>query len=85
MGEAVLTTGPVLTPNDLHQLTGYKLGSAQRRWFRDQLGFEPPTGRDGRPRITWDALNAAIADKRRRAGEAVVSVASGGPNWRRAA
>ena len=84
MAEAVLTTGPVLNADDLLALTGYKVGSAQRRWFRDQLGFEPPAGRDGRPRITWDALNAAIADRRRRAGDPVVS-GEAGPNWRRAA
>lgn len=49
----------VLSPSDLCDLTGYKTGKKQREWLRKFLGFEPPAGPDGRPRITAEAVNQA--------------------------
>lgn len=49
-----------LGPTELHELTGYKIGSKQCAWVRKQLGIEPPVGADGRPRITKEVVDRAM-------------------------
>ena len=49
-----------LTDDELIALTGYVRGSDQLRYLRDQ-GLNPFPGRDGHPRITWEAINARMA------------------------
>ena len=50
----------ILTNEDLYALTGYKRGGDQAKWMREQLGLEPAIAADGRPRLTADALTAAM-------------------------
>jgi hypothetical protein len=73
----------------LQALTGYKHGSKQVQWVRDNLGLEPMVGADGRPRLTEHIVEqAALA---RRTGGVVQTpagrsgVSSWTPNWTKAA
>ena len=50
----------LLTPNDLVDVTGYTRGADQARVLREQ-GYHPMPGRDGHPRITWEAIHARMA------------------------
>lgn len=78
----------MLTPAELHTLTGFKTGSRQARWVRENLGLEPMVGADGHPRLTWAIVEqAALA---RRIGPEPAPGAGGvssgpQPTWRRAA
>lgn len=75
---------------ELHRLTGYKHGSRQARWVRENLGLEPMISADGHPRLTWLIIEqAALA---RRVGARVQTPAGGTglsspftPNWKKAA
>ena len=70
-----------LTPQELKDLTGYKMASKQVAWVRDQLGINAPVGADGRPRLTWEVVNAATLG--RHASAATVTSAGVSPNWSR--
>ena len=52
-------TPALLTDADLADLTGVEQPAAQIRVLREH-GLHPIVRRDGRPRITWAALDAAI-------------------------
>ena len=77
-----------LDSTELHELTGYKNGSTQARWVRENLKLEPMLGADGRPRLTWLIVEqAALA---RRIGSTSTATASGvslafTPKWKKAA
>lgn len=49
----------LLTDEDLRDLTGVEQPAAQLRVLRDN-GLHPIVRRDGRPRITWTAVDAVI-------------------------
>lgn len=68
-----------LDKSALFDLTGFKIGSKQAAWIREQLGIEPPMGADGRPRITEEVVNQAMLA--RRPGGVDTSSPSGQPNW----
>lgn len=68
-----------LSGEELHKLTGYKIGSKQRAWLREQLGLEPAMGADGRPRVTEEVVNQAMLA--RRPGAAHTQPRTGQPNW----
>lgn len=63
----------LLTAEERAEVTGYIRGADQMRFLRQQ-GLRPFPGRDGFPRITWEAVNAAMSP-----GEAAVAVVE--PNW----
>lgn len=64
----------LLTAEDLVEITGgYTRGADQTRFLREQ-GLRPFPGRDGHPRITWEAINAAMSP-------GAVPVAVVEPNW----
>jgi len=74
---------------ELRELTGYKNGSTQARWVRENLKLEPLIGADGHPRLTWPIIEqAALA---RRIGTMPAPVAAPGvslpftPKWKKAA
>ena len=74
---------------ELRELTGYKNGSTQARWVRDNLKLEPLMGADGHPRLTWPIVEQAALARRIWTMPAP-STASGvslpfKPNWKRAA
>lgn len=76
----------VLTNDQLRELTGYKRGGDQARWVREQLNLTPAVAADGRPRLTTDALTAALLAK----GSAVAGPQPSAqsavlPKWRTAA
>lgn len=77
----------MLTPDELHTLTGFKTGSRQARWVRENLGLEPMLGADGHPRLTWAIVEqAALARKVGAGADPAAGVSSGPqPTWRRAA
>ncbi|MGH8632094.1 MAG: DUF4224 domain-containing protein [Burkholderiales bacterium] len=50
----------LLTAEERFELTGYTRGADQMRFFKEQ-GLRPFPGRDGFPRITWEAINAAMS------------------------
>lgn len=49
----------LLTEADLIELTGVEQPAAQLRVLRDH-GLHPIVRRDGRPRVTWTAIDAVI-------------------------
>lgn len=51
----------LLTDADLQELSGLKQGAAQARFLRSAYGLNVPRRPDGRVRVTWDAINQAIA------------------------
>ena len=74
---------------ELRELTGYKNGSTQARWVRENLKLEPLIGADGHPRLTWPIIEqAALA---RRIGTMPAPAAAPGvslpftPKWKKAA
>ena len=67
-----------LDPAALYNLTGYKIGSKQAAWLRNQLGIEPPIGADGRPRITEEVVNQAMLARKPGAAHTAQPT---GPNW----
>lgn len=50
----------LLTDAELIEVTGYTRGADQTRALREQ-GYHPMPGRDGHPRITWEAMHARMA------------------------
>lgn len=50
---------PLLTEADLSELTGLDQAAAQIRWLTEQ-GIPYRIRRDGRPRTTWGAVDAAL-------------------------
>lgn len=75
---------------ELHKLTGYKQGSRQALWVRENLGLEPMIGADGHPRLTWLIVEQAALARRIGAdvqtpAAGVGAVSSWTPNWRKAA
>jgi hypothetical protein len=89
MTTEVQQTSLTLSDEDLVRLTGYKHGSRQARWVRDNLGLEPMIGADGHPRLTWAIVEQAALARRAGATATATSPASVSslpqPNWRRAA
>lgn len=51
---------PLLTDDDLAELTGYERAAEQTRVLRS-MGLHPFPGRNGRPRVTWEAVNRIMA------------------------
>ena len=77
-----------LDATELRELTGYKNGSTQARWVRENLKLEPLMGADGHPRLTWPIVEqAALA---RRIAAMPLSAAVSGvslpftPRWKKA-
>jgi hypothetical protein len=68
-----------LDPKELQALTGYKIGAKQREWLKNLLGFDPPMGADGRPKVTETVVNQAMLA--RMPGSAQTDKPSGKPNW----
>lgn len=68
-----------LTANELHELTGYKIGTKQCAWIRSQLGLDPPVGADGRPRVTKEVVDHAMLA--RRTGQPHTDQPSDQPKW----
>jgi hypothetical protein len=66
-----------LTAADLLELTGYQRAADQARALR-AIGMRPIIGRDGRPRVTWEAVNQAIAGA---GGSDAASSAANVPDW----
>lgn len=52
-----------LTPEELADLTGYVRASEQMRELQAH-GLKPFRGRDGRPKVTWAAINASMFPQR---------------------
>lgn len=52
-------SGGAPTDDELRDLTGYEIGSKQVEVLR-AMGLRPLIRPDGRPRVTWDALTAAM-------------------------
>lgn len=76
----------LLDPTQLHALTGYRNGSRQAKWVRDNLGLEPLIGADGRPRLTEAMVEQAALQRRCGQTSAQAGVSSSPqPNWRKAA
>ena len=59
----------ILNTDDLFDLTTYRNGGKQMDALRG-MGLRPYMGRDGHPRITWEAVNQAMS-----APQAIA------PNW----
>jgi hypothetical protein len=73
MGTSRLT----LTPEQLHELTGYKRGIEQARWLKEN-GFKFRLDRLGRPRVDRAHYEAKMGSKAATSGE---HIDGGSPNW----
>jgi len=51
----------LLSDADLQELSGLKQGAAQARYLQSAYGLNVPRRPDGRVRVTWDAINQAVA------------------------
>lgn len=65
----------LLTSEELVELTGYQRPSDQISALKG-WGAKPLVGRDGRPRITWEAVHRVMA-----ALETTPTMANEQPNW----
>jgi len=63
----------LLSDDELLELSGLKQGAAQVRFLRREYGLSVPRRVDGKVRVTWDAINQAVA--RSKAAPAT------GPRW----
>lgn len=50
----------LLSDNQLRELTGYVRAADQSRVLRE-MGLRPFPGRNGHPRVTWEAVNRIMA------------------------
>lgn len=73
--------GAALNSQALTELTGYKQPKRQAAWVRRELGLDPPLGVDGRPRLTLEAVTAAMLSRRSTAPKPAPS--AGQPKWTR--
>lgn len=53
----------LLTDDDVRELTGAEQPAAQARVLREH-GLHPVIRRDGRPRVTWEAVTQAMISRR---------------------
>ena len=50
----------LLTEAELQELSDYKQGAKQVKFLLQAYGLNVPRRRDGRVRVTWDAINQAV-------------------------
>lgn len=50
----------LLSDDELKDLSGYKTGAWQAKFLLRAYGLTVPRRRDGRVRVTWDAINQAV-------------------------
>lgn len=67
------TASQLLSDEDLQELSGLKQGAAQARYLQSAYGLNVPRRPDGRVRVTWEAINQAVAR-----GKAAPAT---GPRW----
>jgi hypothetical protein len=63
-----------LTPEEVQELTGYKLNSAQRRWLTDR-GWKHAISADGRPKVLRAEMEKHMLTGATRAPKQIE------PNW----
>jgi len=63
----------MLSDDELKELSGLKQGAAQAKFLQRAYGLTVPRRPDGRVRVTWDAINQAVAR--------VKSAPATGPRW----
>lgn len=56
-----MTTNHLISDAELHNLSGYTQGAAQARFLKSAYGLIVPRRKDGRVRVTWDAINQAVS------------------------
>jgi hypothetical protein len=66
---------PELTHDDLCRVTGYRIGSAQTKFFRKH-GLNVFPSRDGHPVVTWDAVTAFNLGGNKQEDEPVLDLAA---------
>ena len=70
---ADMSDSPLLSDDDLLELSGYKTGAWQAKFLLRAYGLNVPRRKDGRVRVTWEAINQAVAR-----GKAAPAT---GPRW----
>ncbi|MCY0388454.1 DUF4224 domain-containing protein [Robbsia sp. Bb-Pol-6] len=53
----------LMSEQDLRDVTGFKVCSAQMRWFQRQFGLSPVQRADGRIILTWATFEALQAKR----------------------
>jgi hypothetical protein len=77
-GHAVMCTSRLtLTPEQLHELTGYKRGAEQARWLKEN-GFKFRLDRLGKPRVDRAHYETKMGCKLATTGD---RIDGGSPNW----
>ena len=78
LGPAVVGVSRLtLSPEQLHELTGYKRGAEQARWLKEN-GFKFRLDRLGKPRVDRSHYETKMGCKLATTGE---HIDGGSPNW----